>query len=857
MEIYNDFSFPPFFLFIFLILLNCFLLLPVSNIYATEIYFQDDFNSLSETDWIINSSKSSEELIENGKLKLEGEGAGFPYVCRELNLPENVDFELEIKFKYEKIDDWGVGINIGNSILDYTVSQSYYATNYNDAEYTHFQIWQDSSSPIYKNKLLLKNHPTLKEEISDAEFYYLSTGNDFNSHVFKLSKVLDDYFTYLDGNKLSVENLSSTREVEYICFGNPTEMDSSDLWSAISVDYIEVSIDINSEKNKVIFLPGLSASWNSRAMVLGHDEVSWQEWDLIPFAVPVYKRFRESMALNGYQEGVDFFVWPYNWTQSIELSSEDLKEYIDGLNLESGEKVDLVGHSLGGMVSRDFAQDYPELVDKVITVGSPHQGAVQAYQALAGGKIGEQRDLEWIGMQLLVHLNRRGFQTNADVVKDMAEVLNDLTPTFDYLNKDNSYLQTHAYSNQYLNVLNTDPGTNLFIDQADFFAGNMADSTPLELKLGGTNIVDRLLGLWPDGKPLKTIFGIGDETVLRLSSYLGTEPNYEYPLEHKELINEDEPLTQILKSLGINSPQLAGENNIPSADDMLIFYLASPAELQIENIGTGETYVPQNPNIQMVYLNYPENAEEYTAELFGTGDGQYHLYVGQLTPQGSFWRSYGGEISSGDEKYYNFEIDANRPEADPLSDQTGKKFLDQALFKLEELNSQDNQHLNSGQVNLETAITNVKNEKWNEAIAKIDKTIANLSGYRKGLGENEIIDYNLSLEISQLLISSWQKINLYHQEINQQEAVEAFRSGFGSYNLGLNYLQLANQRGQEINKFKVMSLKRAESVVDEIFPHLNESKYGLIYPHSYLIKTLSREAYIKDNPFRNQPFKSQ
>jgi tetratricopeptide (TPR) repeat protein len=558
------------------------------------------------------------------------------------------------------------------------------------------------------------------------------------------------------------------------------------------------------------------------------------------------------MELNGYQEGVDFFVWPYNWTQSIDLSSEDLKEFIDGLNLQSGEKVDLVGHSLGGMVSRDFAQDYPELVDKVITVGSPHQGAVQAYQALAGGKIGEQRDLEWIGMQLLVHINRRGFQTNAEVVRGLAEVLNDLTPTFQYLNKNNSYLQTHAYQNSYLSGINNSTDTDSFINRAVFFAGNMIDSTPLELKLGGTNIVDQLLGLWPDGKPLKTIFGIGDETVLRSSSYLGSELTYEYPLEHKELINDDLSLTEIFKSLGINSPQLAVSNQPPTVDDMLIFYLASPAELEIKNIGTGQTYVPQNPDIQMVYLNYPENVKEYTAKLNGTGDGQYHLYVGQLTEEGSFWRSYGGEISFGEEKYYNFEIDLNRLKMDPLIDQTGKKFLEQALIKLEELNSQNNQHLNSGEANLQTAITNVENGKWNEAIEKIDKAIENLSGYRKGLEENEIINYNLSLEISQLLISSWQKINLYQITFDSKQAVDLYRTSLGSYHLARNYLQLAGNRRQDIHKFKPVSIKNAENLLDDISLEMNGKEYQSAEPNSAFVQYLSRESYLYANPHRER-----
>jgi hypothetical protein len=51
---------------------------------------------------------------------------------------------------------------------------------------------------------------------------------------------------------------------------------------------------------------------------------------------------------------------------------------------ESGERVRLIGHSLGGMLARSLAQYAPEHVDRVITLGSPFRDLVRAHPAVVG-----------------------------------------------------------------------------------------------------------------------------------------------------------------------------------------------------------------------------------------------------------------------------------------------------------------------------------------------------------------------------------------------------------------------------------------------------------------------------------------
>lgn len=68
----------------------------------------------------------------------------------------------------------------------------------------------------------------------------------------------------------------------------------------------------------------------------------------------------------------------------------DCPDHIQGLLLntvrrahgETGQRVKLIGHSLGGMLARSVALDHPELIETVISMGSPFRDAVRAHPAV-------------------------------------------------------------------------------------------------------------------------------------------------------------------------------------------------------------------------------------------------------------------------------------------------------------------------------------------------------------------------------------------------------------------------------------------------------------------------------------------
>ena len=65
------------------------------------------------------------------------------------------------------------------------------------------------------------------------------------------------------------------------------------------------------------------------------------------------------------------------------------------LHEATGEKMVLVGWSLGGVMARELAKKHPDKVEKVVTMGSPFSGSPRAnngwraYQAIAGHRVDE------------------------------------------------------------------------------------------------------------------------------------------------------------------------------------------------------------------------------------------------------------------------------------------------------------------------------------------------------------------------------------------------------------------------------------------------------------------------------------
>lgn len=72
---------------------------------------------------------------------------------------------------------------------------------------------------------------------------------------------------------------------------------------------------------------------------------------------------------------------------------------------QTGKRVSLIGWSLGGVLAREVARDLPDIVDRVITMGTPVSGGPK-YTAAAPLFLSQGQDLDWIENEINLRAQR-------------------------------------------------------------------------------------------------------------------------------------------------------------------------------------------------------------------------------------------------------------------------------------------------------------------------------------------------------------------------------------------------------------------------------------------------------------------
>jgi pimeloyl-ACP methyl ester carboxylesterase len=126
----------------------------------------------------------------------------------------------------------------------------------------------------------------------------------------------------------------------------------------------------------------------------------WQGGALIAYEL-AYKDLKESLLRAGYVnedewQGTTLKQYRTLWDPSDsgfiyphpkDTAPADIQKWLDERLAKIWEqnyasKVNLIGHSFGGLVARYYANVRPQNVNKVITVGTPHEGATRFYKVL-------------------------------------------------------------------------------------------------------------------------------------------------------------------------------------------------------------------------------------------------------------------------------------------------------------------------------------------------------------------------------------------------------------------------------------------------------------------------------------------
>lgn len=111
--------------------------------------------------------------------------------------------------------------------------------------------------------------------------------------------------------------------------------------------------------------------------------------DLTPFGYSDIDQFFKEL---GYGKGKNYFIFPYDWRKDIRTTKDGLDALIEQAKAASGkDKVNIVAHSMGGLVARYYIADEEKAkkINKLIGLGVPHLGAPSLLKALMyGDKVG-------------------------------------------------------------------------------------------------------------------------------------------------------------------------------------------------------------------------------------------------------------------------------------------------------------------------------------------------------------------------------------------------------------------------------------------------------------------------------------
>ena len=77
------------------------------------------------------------------------------------------------------------------------------------------------------------------------------------------------------------------------------------------------------------------------------------------------------------------YLFSYDWRKTNVDSAEKLAAFIDSITDGGKVKVDIIAHSMGGIVSSHYLRNHDDRVDKYLSFGTPYEGAPSAFNTLS------------------------------------------------------------------------------------------------------------------------------------------------------------------------------------------------------------------------------------------------------------------------------------------------------------------------------------------------------------------------------------------------------------------------------------------------------------------------------------------
>lgn len=605
-------------------------------VYANSIYFNEDFNSTTidnikwqayPNDGNLNFADGYIQLSTNGYINK------FPYVKSKINaIPQVGNFDIYLKIKKTNLYSFGTGIAFSTRFPENGFLADIFL---NPALYQQEQFIN----------IVLRNHDLLI--VFAGSCYNIPCSYDSLQLIsipeniiptelnFKISFTDGIYKIYLnDFNQalITSSNIVSIRP-NGIWFGSPYSVGFSS-WTPLNIDYIRVEGLENETKSPVIFIPGYLASFQWDDIV---NNTSTHDWTRNPLE-KVYDNFLATMNNLGYENNSDFVMWNYDFRRPLPEISQKFDAFLTNFlsSKPTGTKVTLIGHSFGGLVARHYLQNYGESkIQKVVTVGTPHEGVLDVYPLLAAGEIDDKLVWRKATYELMFNLMGRDFISRREAVQNFLPSATDLLPIFEdkYLkNANGNIIDSSIQNTNLINLKNTFNQANLM----SIIRGNGKDTNDYYV-LTDRNFLDEILNNWPDGKIVYAEHSpAGDGTVLTKSAEISGVATIELAnMDHAEIISKPAAIEEILNAAGITFTNDKIANNQQSvANQAILMLLKSPATLTVKDLSTGKEigenatdFIPDaisaNDN-KLIYIPTGNN-KKYDVTVTGKDTGEYEL----------------------------------------------------------------------------------------------------------------------------------------------------------------------------------------------------------------------------------------
>lgn len=312
---------------------------------------------------------------------------------------------------------------------------------------------------------------------------------------------------------------------------------------------------------KVVVVPGFGASWNADAILNCKLDNYTGDWSLASYAETIYNPLLSALTATGWTPEPFY----YDWRKQVPQNGNRLNDFINASRAET-ERVNLVGHSMGGLVGRAYIdqQAVNQDIARLMTIGSPHRGVPVAYPAWSAGVIWEDNFILKLAMTILVKHCGVKTKNDKEAMRTIIPSVQNLLPIDNYLRdtKTNVFkpVASMVNRNNWLPTTNFPPYFGAIMGTLN----GTGKKTLQFLRVTNPSKRDKTLDIWEDGKAMgKEFSNEGDGTVLLTNSTLADADNRKIARTHTGLLTSSEGISQILDFLG-TAPSALRTLSIPT-----------------------------------------------------------------------------------------------------------------------------------------------------------------------------------------------------------------------------------------------------------------------------------------------------